>query len=242
MSARTVEASPQLFARVGGGLYLIVIALGTYLQVVMGRVIVPGDAAATAAHLTSMESAWRWGIAAELLSLACVTALAMIYFVLLSPVSRALNLLATFLRLVGIAIEAIATLMLASALFPLGTGTYLTAFTPEQLQALTYLAIKSHGHAYAVALLFFGFTFLFHGRLIFRSGYLPRVLGILIQIAGVAYLTNSFALFVVPALQARIFPAILVPAFVAETSLCLWLLVRGVNVAKWQALTGAARP
>jgi hypothetical protein len=240
MAVRTVETSPQLFARIGGALYLILIVLGIYLQVVMGLFVVSGDATATAANLTAMESAWRLGIAAELLALACVTALAMIYFVLLRPVSRELNLLATFLRLVGIAIEAIATLSLASALFPLGTGAYLEAFTPEQRQAMAYLAIKSHGHGYAVALLFFGLTFLFHGHLIARSGYLPRALGVLIQIAGVAYVINSVALFVAPALQSSIFPAILLPAFIAETSLCLWLLVKGVNVAKWQAMTSAA--
>src|SRR4051812_34159363 len=242
MSARSVETSPQLFARSGGALYLILIVLGIYLQVVMGWVVVSGDAVATAANLTSMESAWRLGIAAEFLALACVTALAMIYFVLLRPVSRELNLLATFLRLVGIAVEATATLSLASALFPLDTGAYLRAFPLEQRQALAYLAIKVHGHGYAVALLFFGFTFLFHGHLIRRSGYLPRLLGILIQTAGVAYLINSFALFVAPAFQSRIFPAILLPAFVAELSLSLWLLVKGVNVAMWQAAMRAARP
>src|SRR4051794_25753800 len=241
MSNRTVETSPQLFARIGGGLYLVLIVLGIYLQVVMGWVVVSGDATATAANLASMESAWRLGIAAEFLALACVVALSMIYFVLLRPVSRELNLLATFLRLVGIAVEATATLSLASALFPLGTGAYLRAFTPEQLQAMAYLAIKAHAHGYAVALLFFGFTFLFHGYLIFRSGYLPRLLGVLIQIAGVAYLVNSFALLVAPAFQSRIFPAILFPAFVAESSLCVWLLVKGVNVANWQAATRAAR-
>jgi hypothetical protein len=236
MSARTIETSPQLFARIGGVLYLILIALGIYLQVVLGRVVVSGDATATAANLTAMESTWRLGIAAELLALACVTALAMVYFVLLRPVSRELNLLATFLRLVGVTIEAIATLSLASAMFPLGPGTYLEAFTPQQRQAMAYLAIKSHGHGYGVALMFFGFAFLFHGHLIFRSGYLPRALGVLIQVAGVAYLINSFALFVAPALQSGIFPAIVLPAFIAETSLCLWLLVEGVNVGKWQAV------
>jgi len=240
MSRRTVERSPQLFARVGGALYLALIALGIYLQVVMGRVVVSGDAAVTAANLRAMESAWRLGIAAEFLALGCVTALAMIYFVLLRPVNRELNLLATFLRLVGIAVEAMATLNLAFALFPLGTGPYLRAFTPEQLQALAYLAIKAHAHGYGVALLFFGFTFLFHGHLIVRSGYLPRVLGLLIQVAGIAYVINSLALFVAPDFQSRIFPAILLPAFVAELSLCLWLLVKGVNVARWQAATGGS--
>src|SRR3954470_23797790 len=163
MINRSVDTSPQLFARTGGALYLIVIVLGSFLQIVMGRVIVSGDAEATASNLTTLESMWRWGIASECVALVCVTALAMIYFVLLRPVSRELNLLATFLRLIGIAIEATATLSLVGALFPLGTGAYLRAFTPEQLQAMAYLAIKAHAHGYAVALLFFGFTFLFHG-------------------------------------------------------------------------------
>lgn len=241
MALRTVETSPQLFARMGGALYLVLIVLGIYLQVVMGWVVVSGNAAATAANLRSMESAWRLGIAAEFVALACVTALAMIYYVLLRPVSRELNLLATFLRLVGIAVEAIATLSLVSALFPLGSGAYLQAFPPAQLQAMAYLAIRTHAHGYAVALLFFGFTFLFHGHLIRRAGYLPRALGIMIQVAGTAYLINSFGLFVAPAVQSRMFPVILLPAFVAELSLCLWLLVKGVDLAKWQAVTRNAR-
>jgi hypothetical protein len=232
---RTVETSPQWFARTGGALYLILIVLGGYLQVVIGKVVVSGDAEATAANLTAFESTWRWGIAAECLALLCVTGLAMIYFVLLRPVSRELNLLATFLRLVGIAIEATATLSLVTALFPLGSAAYLKAFTAEQLHTMAYLAIKSHGNGYALALLFFGFTFLVHGYLISKSGFLPRVLGILIQVAGVGYLMNTLALYLAPDFQARIFPAVLVPAFVAEASLCLWLLVKGVNVEKWQA-------
>jgi hypothetical protein len=234
MTARTVETSPQLFARTGGALYLILIVLGGWLQIVMGKVIVSGDAEATAANLAAMERMWRWGIASECFALVCVTALAMIYFVLLRPVSREINLLATCLRLVGIAIEATATLSLVGALFPLGSAAYLRAFTPEQLHAMAYLAIKSHGNGYALALLFFGFTFLFHGYLIAKSGYLPKALGVLIQIAGAGYLTNSFALYLAPGFQARIFPAILVPAFVAEVSLCLWLLLKGINVEKWR--------
>ncbi|HMC76186.1 MAG TPA: DUF4386 domain-containing protein [Vicinamibacterales bacterium] len=235
MPPRSVVASPQLYARIGGALYLALIGLGIYLQLVMGRVIVSGDATATAANLVAMEAQWRLAVACELLALVCVTALAMIYFVLLRPVNRELNLLATFLRMVGIAVEVMATLSLATALFPLGSGEYLAAFTPDQLHAMAYLAIKAHGHGYAIALLFFGFTFLFHGRLIYRSGYLPTVLGLLIQIAGVAYLVNSFALFLAPSFQARIFPLILAPAFVAELSLCLWLLARGVNIEQWEA-------
>jgi hypothetical protein len=162
----------------------------------------------------------------------------MIYFVLLKPVSKELNLLATFFRLVSIVVEAVAALNLITALFPLGNATSLKAFTPEQLYALTSLAIKSHSYGFSVSLLFLGFTFLIHGYLIIRSGYLPKVLGILIQVAGLCYLTNSFALLLYPAVASQVFLAILVPVFVGELSLCLWLLVKGVNVQKWNERVG----
>jgi len=77
--------------------------------------------------------------------------------------------------------------------------------------------------------------------LIFRSGYLQKAIGILMQIAGLSYLTNSFALVLAPALTNRLFPAILLPAFVGEASLCLWLLVKGVNVPRWQEQVSVGR-
>src|SRR4051794_7981119 len=128
----SIEASPQLYARIGGALYLALIVLGFFGQFTMGRVIVSGNAAATATNITSMETLWRLGIAAEFVALICVTALAMIYFFLLNPVSKELNLLATFLRMIGIAIEAVVTLNLIAALFPLGHSASLNAFTSEQ--------------------------------------------------------------------------------------------------------------
>jgi len=237
MTGRSIESSPQLYARIGGGLYLMLIGLGIFGQVVKEKVIVSGDAAATAANLTSMETLWRFGIAFEFLSLICVTALAMIYFVLLKPVNKELNLLATFLRMIGIAVETVAALNLATALFPLGNAAYLKAFTPEQLYGMATLAIKSHSYGYTLALLFFGFTFLFHGRLIFKSGFLPKILGLMIQIGGACYLTNSFIFFLAPSRSGMLFPWILLPCFVAELSLALWLLFKGVNVQRWKDRT-----
>jgi Domain of unknown function (DUF4386) len=242
MRNRTVETSPQLYARIGGALYLSLIVFGIFAEAfVRDRLVVSGDAAATALHITSNEALWRLGIVSEFLGLICATALAMIYFVLLEPVHREINLLATFLRIVAIAVQAVAALNLVAALFPLGNAAYLKVFSPEQLRALASLAIESHSRGFGVALLLFGFCFLFHGYLIFRSRFLPRVLGILIQVAGVCYLTNSLALFLAPAFEERIFPGILVPAFIGEASLCLWLLARGVDAEKWKEVHRAAR-
>ena len=241
MIRRTVESSPNLYARIGGVLYLMLIALGIFGQFVKGKVTVSGDAAATAINLMSMEPLWRLGIAFELIGLICVIALAMIYFVLLRPVNTELNLLATFLRIIGIAVEAVAALSLFEALFPLGNAAYLKAFSPEQLYAMANLAIKSHNYGYTLALFFFGFTFLFHGHLIARSGFLPRVIGRMIQVGGLCYLTNSLMFFLAPAFSGILFPWILLPCFVAELSLALWLLIKGVNVPRWLELAGGNR-
>jgi hypothetical protein len=239
MINHSVETSPQVYARIGGVLYLIIIVLGIFGEAfVRNRIVVSGDPAATAANITSMESLWRFGIASEFLSLICTIALATIYFFLLKPVSKELNLLATFFRLVSIVVQAVAILNLVTALFPLVNAASLKAFTPEQLYALASLATKSHSYGFSVSLLFLGCTFLIHGYLIFRSGYLPKVLGVLIQVAGLCYLTNSFALLLYPAVANQVFLAILVPVFVAELSLCLWLLVKGVNALKWRERVG----
>ena len=241
MTDRTVETSPQLYARIGGVLYLIIIVVGLFDEAfVRNRIIVSGDATATAANIRSLESLWRFGIAAEFFLLICAVALTLIFFVLLRPVSRDLALLAVFFNLVSVAVEAAVQLYLLGALFPLGKAEYLRAFEPEQLYALASLSVKSHSYGFGVALIFFGCVCLILGYLIFKSGFLPKALGVLMQIAGLSYLTDSFALILAPTFANRIFPAVLVPAFVGEASLCLWLLVKGVNVQRWKEQASAA--
>jgi uncharacterized protein DUF4386 len=215
MEDPSVEAPPRALARIGGVLYLIIIVIGLYGEAfVRERLVVSGDAAATAANIRAQESLWRFGIAAELFLLICAVVLAVIFYVLLRPVSRDLALLATSFNLISIALEAAYALHLVATLFPLGNAGYLRAFTPEQLDAMASLSAKSHGNGFGVALIFFGCFCLVGGYLIFRSGYLPKTVGVLMQIAGLCYLVNSF--------------------------LCLWLLVKGVNVEKWQAVSPAA--
>ena len=241
MMDRTIESSPQLYARIGGALYLVIIVIGLFGEAfVRDKLIVSGDAAATAKNLLASESLWRFHIAAELFLLICAIVLLMILFVLLRPVSRELTLLALFFNLVSIGLEATITMYLVVALFPLGNAAYLKAFSPEQLYAMATLSLKSHGYGFGVSLLFFGCFCVVVGRVIFRSGFLPRVIGVLMQIAGLCYLTDSFALILAPAFANRLFPAILLPAFVGEASLCLWLLLMGVNVQRWKERASAS--
>jgi hypothetical protein len=234
------KRSVKTYARIGGVLYLVIIAIGLWSEAfVRNKLIVSGDAAATSANIRSMESVWRLAIASELVLLLCAVTTTWIFLLLLRPVSADLAWLATFFNLISIAVEAGIQLNLLAVLFPLGKEGYLKAFTPEQLSTIAYLPLRLHGYGFALSLIFFAASCLVVGYLIFRSEFLPKTLGILFQIAGLCYLTNSFALLVAPHFADRIFPAILVPAFIGELSLALWLTVKGVDAAKWEAKAGA---
>lgn len=231
------EINPQVYARVGGILYLTMIAIGIIEEFfIRGRIMVAGDAAATFANLRTMEMLWRTGIALELLLLMIAIALALILYVLTRPVHKELALLALLFNVVATAVESAYSIQLLEALFPLGSNTYLTAFTPGQLQAMTALAMKAHVFGFGIALLLFGPFFFVTGYLIFTSGYLPKPVGILYQLAGLAYMFNSFVLVLAPQFAGRAFMIMAVPVFVGEMSFAVWLLIKGVETERWRSL------
>jgi len=233
---RSAEISPRVYARVGGVLYLIIIIAGATGEVFLrGSSVVSGNAASTAHNIMASPSLWRAGIAGDLVMHVCDVPLMVIFYVLLRPVNGNLALLALLFNLTQTAVLVANKLNLLLPIFLLGDAEYLKAFTAEQLQALSYVSLRTHDSGFAVGLVFFGAACLVVGYLIIRSGYLPRTLGVLMQIAGVCYITNSFALIVWPSLAAQLFPFILLPPFVAELSMALWLLVKGVDLAKWKS-------
>jgi hypothetical protein len=243
MSRLDVERSPQTYARVGGILYLFIIVAACFGEFfVRGSLIVPRDATATANHILASETLFRVGLAGEMLTCACDVTLAMILYVLLKPVSRNLALLAAFFRLTFVAIYAVAKLFEIAALIALGRADYLKAFEPRQLHALAYISLRVHSLGYGVALLFFGLCCVLFGYLIHKSGYLPKILGVLLIIGGLGYALFSLAQTLAPEFAARfLFPWLMLPAFPAELGLCLWLLVKGVNVPKWEEKASAWR-
>ena len=228
------ERSPQRGARLAGVLYLAIILLGLFGElVVRGTLVVPGDAAATAAKIAASPLLWRAGIAGDLLMHVCDVPVILIFYWLLRPVSKNLALLATLFNLVQTAVLVLNKLTLLVPMLLLDDVETLKAFSAQQLDALSYLAIEAHGYGFAIGLVFFGFACLVRGHLIVRSGFFPRTLGWLLQIAGLSYLTNSFALLLAPSFAAAIFPGVLVPAFIGELSICLWLIVKGVDEREW---------
>jgi len=235
MTLPDIRTSPQLYARIGGALYLVIIVAGIFGEAfVRNGLIVTGDAAATAHNIMSSEFLWRIGIAGDLFMHVCDVPLVLILYLLLKPVDRNLSLLYMIFVLVQSSVLVASKLSLLTPLFVLGDAAYLKAFNPEQLQAMAYLAIRSDSYGFGVGLIFFGFALLALGYLIFKSGYLPKIIGILIQIAGVCYLINSFALILSPALAGTLFPYILIPCFLGESALCLWMLIKGVDLPRWR--------
>jgi hypothetical protein len=233
--AKQTEVSPQTLARIGGLLYLMIIVTGLFGEMfVRDKLVVSGDATGTAANIMPSQLLWRMGVAGDLIMHVCDVPLMLIFYILLRPVQETLALLGVLFNLVQTAALVAFKVNLLAALFLLGSADYLKAFDPRQLHALMYLFIKADGYGFGIGLIFFGCAILVFGYLIRRSGYLPRAIGVLMQIAGVCYLTNSFALLLAPTVAHAMFPAILIPAFIGELSFCLWLLVKGVNVPKWE--------
>ena len=236
MTSHTVETAPQLYARIDGVLYVIIIILAVFAPfTVAPSGLTRADVATTAAEIVASKSPYSLGGAAELIVNACDIGVALIFYELLRPVSRSLALLAVFFRLAFVAIASVNVLNHFAPLIFMSGAEYLTPFTPDQLRGLAATFIRLHTNGFDIALVFFGFHCVVAGYLFFRSTFFPRILGALLAIAGVGYLINSFASFVLPALAARLFQYTLVLG-VGEVLSAVWLLVIGVNALKWKQL------
>jgi Domain of unknown function (DUF4386) len=235
MVTRSFDAAPQRYVRTGGALYLAIILLGAFSEgYVLNQFVVSGDVARTAHNIASSPRLWQLAVASDLMVVILAVPLLWIEFLLLRPVSRQWVLLGLLFNVVSLAVEAISKLFLLAVVPTLTHAGYLQAFSPEQLQVLANMALRSHGFAFNIALIFFGFTCMVNGTLIFRSGYLPKLLGNLMQLAGACYLIACFAALLAPAFADLISPAILLPPLIGESSMALWLLFKGVNLPRWR--------
>jgi len=233
--------SPQRFARLAGLLYFVIIIGGIFAELFVRQgLIVPHDAAATAANIIANEQMYRWGFVAQLVPLLCNMFLAVLMFELFSVVSRRVAWSVVFCSLVGSAVEAADLLNHFQPLILLERGLVL-GVDRELLEAQAYMALSLQSVGFAVALTFFGCVCIARGWLIYHSGFMPRFIGVFLAIEGVCYLVNSFGNFLAPALAGRLFSVLLITGL-AEVVLCLWLLVRGVNVAKWNDGRRPAKP
>jgi hypothetical protein len=229
MKTRTLETSPQVYARIAALLYLVVITAGILAQMVIGgQIIVDGDAATTATNILAQKGLFQLGFTLYMIEMMCQIAFAVLFYILLKPVNKNVALLAMVFFLVGCTIKTISRLFYIAPLLVLGNSPYLTIFSTGQLQALALLLLNVNDQTAGIALAFFGVSTFLNGYLIFRSAFLPQILGVISMLAGLGWLT-----FIYPPLGNQLFMVILLLGLIGSVSLILWLLTRGVNVEKW---------
>ncbi len=226
--------APVLEARLAGMAYLYIIAAGLFVELaVRGALVAPGDGAATVANILGAETLWRVGFVAELFVLVCDVLVAVLLYRVLRPAGEALALLAAGFRLVMAAMLATNALNHLQPLLLFAGADSVTVPSRGELEGLALHALRLHAATYAAGLVFFGLACVFAGLGILRSRFLPRAIGALMVLAGVCYLVNSLTGFLAPHLAAGLFPFILLPCLIAELALALWLLLRGVDRARW---------
>ena len=201
-----------------------------FLTAILGAVLTPGTPNDIVVH----EPLFRWGFAVSTISLALYVAVIALFYNLLRPVNRNLALLAAFFGIVGCAVQAFGSLFQLAPLVVLGGSQYKSAFNSDQLHALAQMSLDLSVQAGYIGIVFFGTFDIVIGYLIFRSTFLPRVLGVLMVLAGLSWLS-----FLSPPLANHLLTPIEILGFLAEAALMLWLLVLGVNVHQWNA---QARP
>lgn len=237
----TFTQHPRLLARIAGAFYLIITACALFAYMyVRGQLVVPGDMAQTAANIVAQEQLWRLGFAAAVIVVMLNLPLGFILFELLKVVNPRVALLALLFIIASSTLEAVNLTNYFGPLLPLTLPEYASAFEPDELQALARGPLRYFGTGFGVSLAYFGVFCLLTGYLIFKSGFFPRLIGVLMIVAGAYYLTNYSFL---PFLDLPDIPYIglLRPTLVAEVALALWLLVVGVNEPKWRAQVKAAK-
>jgi hypothetical protein len=242
MTTRAAMNSTKKTARLAGMLYLITILFGIFAEVfVRSSLIVPGDAATTASNILGSESLFRIGFMSDLIMMVFYLLLAFTLYVLLKPANDKLSLLFVLFTLASVAILCLNMLNQFAALLLLGGADYLIVFRTDQLQALALLFINLQKYGYLIAQVFFGLWLLPLGYTAIKSGYFPRLLGIMVILAGCGHLIQFFQVFLLPGYEVITYPGLAI-ATIGEFALCFWLLIKGVNVqpGKVQAFEAAA--
>lgn len=235
MPERAIGTSPQVYARAAGLIYLIIAIMAPFAEFFVRQgLIVPGNAAATATNIVATESLFRAGFASDLVVFVIEVALAAILLVLFRPVSRVLALVMSFARLAMATILGFNLLNMFTGLQLLTGAEYAAAFDQGQRQALAYVFLSAQGFGYDLGMVFFGLHLAALGYLVYRSGFLPRILGILLAVSALGYLANSFTGFLFPQYTETLSVVVVVAALVGELPLTLWLLIKGVNVERWR--------
>jgi hypothetical protein len=236
LTTHTAEIPPFIVTRtrVVAFLFIILIPVSVFGMIyVPSALIVSGDAATTARNILASETLFRLGIVSSLLGQLVDTMWALVLYQLLKPVNKNMAVLMVIFLLLGVPIAMLNELNQFAVLLLSSGADYLRVFTPGQLHALESLFLNLHDNGIKIAGLFWGIWLLPYGYLVFKSGFLPRFLGVLLIIGCFGYLIQSFVAFLAPNLVMEIAWLPVLTSW-GELLLPLWLLIKGVNVEQWE--------
>ena len=230
MTERTMAFAPKRTARIAAVLFLLTILTGVFAQFfVSDRLIVWGDAGATATRIAQNRSLYQWGFTIYMIEMAMQVSATALFYLLFRPVNRSVALVGLCLGLLGCVIKTLGRLFFLAPLFIQRDAHALSVFSAEQQQALALFFLRLNDHAAAMALGFFGLDDLLRGWLAFRSTFLPRILGAVSMISGLGWMT-----FLSPTLGYRVFSIVALVALLVSVAMITWLLVFGVNEQRWK--------
>ncbi len=223
--------SIQKTARIAGFFYLILAICGGFAEFASRQgLIVPGDAAATVSNIRASEALFRTGILSELLGQTVFILLVLTLYRLLKRVNRNQAVLMVVLVVVAVTITCL-NMLNQYAVLPLLSGAdYLSVFEASQIQALVLYLLNLHKAGYLIAQVFFGLWLLPLGYLVYKSGFMPKIVGILLVVAGFGYLIDVVTFFLFPGFEVVLSEF----TFVGELVMMLWLLIWGVNLKQWE--------
>ncbi len=230
----------QRYARWVGCLYVLTIVAGGWGESYVPSMLLIGDDVAGTAHrLASSLGTFRASFAAYLLEAACDITLNVLLYALLRPVSRHLALLALCFGLMATAVYAAGEILYFAAALPTVDADVARIVSPETNATLTYLCLTIYGYVNGIFAVFYGTAAMVRGYLMLRSGYLPRALGILFVVGGAGFIAKNFLIVFTPQYDV---PYVLLPMFLAMGSWMLWVLIKGVDHARWDTTQAAQSP
>lgn len=231
MTISTARASLNTAARQAGILYLVFAIMAIINEFLFPAFVVAGDAAVTATNITMGELSYRLdiliGFAVNILFLLVVVSL----YALLRDVDRRHAILMVLFVAVGVTIALVNLFNKFAPLVLLTGGDYLSVFTQPQLDALALGFLRLHSSAANLATTFWGLWLFPFGILVIRSGFLPRLLGILLILAGIGYLTVSITSIILPAYRPLV-SGVMTPLYLGELPIIFWLCLKGVNAQR----------
>ena len=225
--------SEKNLARFAGLCYLVVIATGLFSEIFVRQALrVPNDALATARNIQTNEMLFRWGFVADLINFVVGLPTVLIIYHFFKKSNKIVLQIALAMVIIQTAIIAVNLLNQISPLLILGNDTYLNTFQENQLATLSLLFLNIQSQGYAIGLVFFGLYCILIGYVIYRTNAIPKIIGVLYALAGFCYLVNSFTMFLSKGFANPLFIYLAIPIFVGELSLCLWLLIKGIDTSK----------